>query len=289
VDLHVCLRHRAHPASSSSCLRSASADTRCSVYLSIHRSWIRRMGTGLRKCNFERPTRCVVTSPASSRTRRCFITPKRDISNTRPISPSDWPSRSKRPSRIARRVGSASARKTASSMGSRTGDPSVTLPMVSLYVTRGSHVKPFSVHAVSELLEDDVAADPLEQFRRWFAEADEDNPMALATGAPDGAPSVRMVLLKGVDDQGFVFFTGYESRTGGELQANGRAPLLFHWAPLGRQVRIEGPVERVAADESDAYFATRPRGAQLAAAASRQGRTLANRTELDEAVAELER
>src|SRR5262249_47251454 len=177
VDLHVCLRHRAHPASSSSCLRSASADTRCLVYLSIHRSWIRRMGTGLRKCNFERPTRCVVTSPASSRTRRCFITPKRDISNARSISPSDWPSRSKRPSRIARRVGSASARKTASSMGSRTGDPSVTLPMVSLYVTRGSHVKPFSVHAVSELLEDDVAADPLEQFRRWFAEADEDNRM----------------------------------------------------------------------------------------------------------------
>jgi len=156
-------------------------------------------------------------------------------------------------------------------------------------VTRGSHVKPFSVHAVSELLEDDVAADPLEQFRRWFAEADEDNRMALATAAPDGAPSVRMVLLKGADDQGFVFFTGYESRKGGELQANRRAALLFHWAPLGRQVRIEGPVERVAADESDAYFATRPRGAQLAAAASRQGRTLANRTELDEAVAELER
>jgi pyridoxamine 5'-phosphate oxidase len=142
---------------------------------------------------------------------------------------------------------------------------------------------------VSELLEDDVAADPLEQFRRWFAEADEDNRMALATAAPDGAPSVRMVLLKGADDQGFVFFTGYESRKGGELQANRRAALLFHWAPLGRQVRIEGPVERVAADESDAYFATRPRGAQLAAAASRQGRTLANRTELDEAVAELER
>jgi pyridoxamine 5'-phosphate oxidase len=142
---------------------------------------------------------------------------------------------------------------------------------------------------VSELLEDDVAADPLEQFRRWFAEADEDNRMALATAAPDGAPSVRMVLLKGADDQGFVFFTGYESRKGGELQANRQAALLFHWAPLGRQVRIEGPVERVAADESDAYFATRPRGAQLAAAASRQGRTLANRTELDEAVAELER
>ncbi len=156
-------------------------------------------------------------------------------------------------------------------------------------MTRGSHVKPFSVHAVSELLEDDVAADPLEQFRHWFVQADEDNRMALATAASDGAPSVRMVLLKGAEDQGFVFFTGYTSRKGGELEANSRAALLFHWAPLGRQVRIEGLVERVSAEESDAYFATRPRGAQLAAAGSRQGRTLASRVELDEAVAELER
>ncbi|HKD34261.1 MAG TPA: pyridoxamine 5'-phosphate oxidase [Gaiellaceae bacterium] len=142
---------------------------------------------------------------------------------------------------------------------------------------------------MSELLEDDVAADPLEQFRRWFAEADADNRMALATASPDGSPSVRMVLLKAADEQGFVFFTGYESRKGGELQANPRAALLFHWAPLGRQVRIEGPVERVGAGESDAYFATRPRRAQLAASASRQGRVLANRAQLDEAVAGLER
>jgi len=98
-----------------------------------------------------------------------------------------------------------------------------------------------------------------------------------------------MVLLKAADEQGFVFFTGYESRKGGELQANPRAALLFHWAPLGRQVRIEGPVERVGAGESDAYFATRPRRAQVAASASRQGRVLANRAELDEAVADLER
>lgn len=142
---------------------------------------------------------------------------------------------------------------------------------------------------MSELLEDDVAVDPLEQFRRWFAEADADNRMALATASPDGSPSVRMVLLKAADEQGFVFFTGYESRKGGELQANPRAALLFHWAPLGRQVRIEGPVERVGAGESDAYFATRPRRAQVAASASRQGRVLANRAELDEAVADLER
>ena len=98
-----------------------------------------------------------------------------------------------------------------------------------------------------------------------------------------------MVLLKGVDDEGFVFFTGYGSRKGGELDANPRAALLFYWDPLGRQVRVEGTVDRVSAEESDAYFATRPRGAQLAAAASRQGRVVANRAELDAAVVELER
>jgi pyridoxamine 5'-phosphate oxidase len=142
---------------------------------------------------------------------------------------------------------------------------------------------------VSQLLEDDAAPDPLEQFRRWFAAAGADDRMALATAAPDGSPSVRMVLLKGADEQGFVFFTGYGSRKGGELDANPRAALLFHWAPLGRQVRVEGSVERVSPEESDAYFATRPRGAQLAATASRQGRVLANRAQLDEAVADLER
>jgi pyridoxamine 5'-phosphate oxidase len=142
---------------------------------------------------------------------------------------------------------------------------------------------------VSELHEDSVAADPLEQFGRWHAEAGEDDRVALATASPDGAPSVRMVLLKGADENGFLFFTGYGSRKGGELDANPRAALLFHWAGLGRQVRVEGPVERAGEDESDEYFATRPRGAQLAATASRQGRVLANRAQLDEAVAELAR
>lgn len=142
---------------------------------------------------------------------------------------------------------------------------------------------------MDELLEDHVAPDPLEQFHRWFADASEDDRMALATAAADGAPSVRMVLLKAANDDGFLFFTGYESRKGGELEANPRAALLFHWAPLGRQVRVEGSVERVSAAESDAYFATRPRGSQLAATASRQGRVLANRAQLDEAVAGLER
>ena len=124
------------------------------------------------------------------------------------------------------------------------------------------------------LLEDDLAGDPLEQFRRWYADAEgaglrAPQALALATAGADGAPSVRMFLLKGADERGFVFFTGYGSRKGGELEANPRAALLFHWDVLGRQVRVEGHVERVAADESDAYFATRPRGAQLAATARR--------------------
>jgi len=144
------------------------------------------------------------------------------------------------------------------------------------------------------LLESNAAADPFEQFRRWFAEAEAaairaPHAMTLATAGPDGVPSARMVLLKGADADGFVFFTGYGSRKGGELEANPHAALLFYWDPLGRQVRVEGPVERVSVDESDAYFAARPRAAQLAAAASRQGRVLANRAELDAAVTELER
>lgn len=135
----------------------------------------------------------------------------------------------------------------------------------------------------------DRVTDPLEQFRQWRAEAGDDDRMALATAAPDGAPSVRMVLLKGAAEDGFLFFTGYGSRKGRELEANPRAALLFYWDALGRQVRVEGSIERVSAAESDAYFATRPRGSQIAAAVSRQGRVLASREELDDAVAELER
>src|SRR5947208_16903198 len=110
-----------------------------------------------------------------------------------------------------------------------------------------------------------MAADPLEQFRRWYAEAKAagmraPEAMALATAGADGAPSVRMVLLKNADEAGFVFFTGYGSRKGGEPDANPRAALLFHWDPLGRQVRVERAVERGGADEADAYVARRPRG-----------------------------
>src|SRR5437588_7882152 len=115
----------------------------------------------------------------------------------------------------------------------------------------------------------DYSHDPLEQFRLWFEEGGTDR-VALATATADGAPSVRMVLLKGADKRGFVFFTNYESRKGRELAENPRAALLFYWPEPGRQVRIEGRVEKVSEAESDAYFATRPRGGQLAALASPQ-------------------
>jgi pyridoxamine 5'-phosphate oxidase len=144
------------------------------------------------------------------------------------------------------------------------------------------------------LLEADLADEPLEQFRLWYADAERagvraPHAMALATADANGAPSVRMVLLKGAEEDGFAFFTGYGSRKGGELDVNPRAALLFYWDPLGRQVRVEGNVERISATESDAYFTTRPRAAQIAAAASRQGRVLHDRGELDARVAELER
>jgi pyridoxamine 5'-phosphate oxidase len=144
------------------------------------------------------------------------------------------------------------------------------------------------------LLESGVDPDPLEQFRRWYGEAEQagiraPHAMALASATSAGAPSLRMVLLKGADEQGFVFFTGYISRKGAELDENPTAALLFYWDPLGRQVRIEGAVDRISAAESDAYFATRPRGAQLAAAASRQTAVLSGRQELDSRVTELER
>jgi pyridoxamine 5'-phosphate oxidase len=141
--------------------------------------------------------------------------------------------------------------------------------------------------------ESDLDRDPLRQFAAWFEEAGAagvraPEAMALATAADDGRPSVRMVLLKGFDERGFVFFTGYESRKGAELAANPRAALLFYWDPLGRQVRIEGPVERVAEAESDAYFASRPRGAQISASVSRQSRVVESRAALEAAAAELE-
>jgi pyridoxamine 5'-phosphate oxidase len=138
----------------------------------------------------------------------------------------------------------------------------------------------------------DLASDPLEQFRRWFAEAaavvEVPEATALATATPDGAPSVRMVLLKAFDERGLVFYSHRTSRKGRELEANPQAALLFHWSQLGRQVRVEGGVELVSEEESDAYFATRPIGAQLGAHASRQSEPLGSRAELDERVAAVE-
>ena len=131
--------------------------------------------------------------------------------------------------------------------------------------------------------------DPLRQFEAWFAEAQRagvrvPEAMAVATATSDGAPSARMVLLKEVDERGFVFFTNYESRKGVELEANPRAALLFHWQSPGRQVRVEGAVERVSAAESDKYFSSRPVGSRLGAIASKQSRPLADREELERAV-----
>ena len=139
--------------------------------------------------------------------------------------------------------------------------------------------------------ERDLDPDPLRQFERWFAEARDfgltvPEAMALATATGEGRPSVRMVLLKRAEERGFAFHTNYASRKGVELTANPHAALLFHWQPLGRQVRVEGRVERVTAEESEAYFRTRPLGSRLAAWASPQSRPLTDRAELERLYAE---
>jgi pyridoxamine 5'-phosphate oxidase len=139
----------------------------------------------------------------------------------------------------------------------------------------------------------DLDPDPLRQFAAWFREVEgtmrAPEAMAIATATREAVPSVRMVLLKGFDAHGFVFYTGYESRKGRELAENPRAALLFYWDPLGRQVRVEGDVTRVSRADSEAYFHSRPRGAQLAALASRQSDVLAEREELEARHTALER
>lgn len=134
---------------------------------------------------------------------------------------------------------------------------------------------------------------PLLQVRDWFEEAAasgiiEAERMALATATTDGRPSVRIVLLKGIDEEGIRFFTNYGSRKGRELDANPRAAATLYWQPLYRAARLEGSVERLSAGESDAYFASRPRGAQVGAWASAQGAVLLSREELEQRVAEIE-
>ncbi len=135
---------------------------------------------------------------------------------------------------------------------------------------------------ISELTASD---DPVAMFGVWFEEAKRagillPESMAVATATRDAVPSARMMLLKGVDERGFVFFTNYGSRKNAELDANPRAALVFHWAVLGRQVRVEGTVERISAEESEAYWRTRARGSQLGAWASRQSEELGARAEL---------
>ena len=132
--------------------------------------------------------------------------------------------------------------------------------------------------------------DPLARFADWLAEAERSEPndpnaMALATASADGTPSVRMVLLKGADARGFIFYTNLGSRKAAELRANPRAALCFHWKTLRRQVRVEGRIEDVADDEADAYFATRARVSQLGAWASKQSQPLRGRFELEARVA----
>jgi pyridoxamine 5'-phosphate oxidase len=132
----------------------------------------------------------------------------------------------------------------------------------------------------------EFAPDPIVQFQRWYAAVEslglkQPEAMALATATPDGRPSLRWVLLKGVDERGFTFYSNYESRKAGELEANPRAALAFYWESLGRQVRIEGSVARTDPAESDAYFASRPPGSRLGAAASPQSRVLPDRATLE--------
>ncbi len=136
---------------------------------------------------------------------------------------------------------------------------------------------------------DTMADDPLEQFQSWMEEAIAagqhlPNAMTIATVSVDGRPSARITLLKGVDDSGFVFFSNYESRKGTDLASNPYAALVFHWSELGRQVRVEGRVERASVEESLDYFRTRSRGSQIGAWASPQSRVIESRAVLDELV-----
>ena len=147
--------------------------------------------------------------------------------------------------------------------------------------------------ADTPLREEDADPDPFRQFERWFdaaaaAGTSQPEAAALATATAHAAPSLRMVLVKRAGPDGFVFYTNYESRKGAELAANPRAALLFHWQRLGRQVRVEGPVERTTREDSLAYAHSRPRGSQLSAAASPQSRPVPDRSWLERRVAELD-
>ncbi len=152
--------------------------------------------------------------------------------------------------------------------------------------------KPIHDYGNEALRRRDLHPDPIEQFQKWFGEAVETishlpEAMTLATADERGRPSARLLLLKGVDGAGFTFFTNYDSRKAVELSANPYAALVFWWPPLEKQVRIEGAVQPVSEEESDLYFATRPRGSQLGAWASNQSGTIAEDV-LEEQLAEAE-
>ena len=140
--------------------------------------------------------------------------------------------------------------------------------------------------AKAPLLEGDAPVNPFALFAQWYLAAEsagltEPSAMTLATATADGIPSARMVLMRGFDERGFIFYTNYQSRKAIELEKNPRAALVFHWAPLERQTRIEGSVEKVTAEESDAYFRTRPHGSQLGAWTSPQSNVIPDRQYLD--------
>lgn len=148
--------------------------------------------------------------------------------------------------------------------------------------------------AFEPLDENNLGSNPIAEFRAWYAAAGSagvpaHDAMTVATASPDGKPSARMVLLKQADQRGFVFYTNYESRKGQELADNPHAALVFYWAELNRSVRVEGTVEKLSAEESDAYFATRPRDGQLSSVTSSQSEPVGSREELDRRFDELKR
>ncbi|OUZ99768.1 YjeF N-terminal domain [Macleaya cordata] len=168
------------------------------------------------------------------------------------------------------------------SMCVRIGKP----PQVDISALRENYISPV-------FLEDQLEADPIDQFRKWFDDAvaaglHEPNAMALSTSDKDGKPSSRMVLLKGVDKEGFVWYTNYESRKGREISENPRASLLFYWDGLNRQVRVEGTVQKVPEEESEKYFHSRPRGSQIGAIVSKQSSIIPGREVLYQEYEDLE-
>jgi pyridoxamine 5'-phosphate oxidase len=150
--------------------------------------------------------------------------------------------------------------------------------------------KDYRLHSLDE---SDIAASPIEQFTRWWddalkSELFEVNAMTLATSTRDGKPSARIVLLKGFDENGFVFYTNYESHKGKELEENPNVALVFFWKEIERQIRIEGTVEKVSATESDAYFSSRPKGSRIGAWASPQSSIIENRNILEQSALQYE-